>query len=121
MTSDIPMHLFSQLSDKHPGNITHAGACKDRDNVEYLRAPLPAQRRTRHRRFGSGSIKRIKIVYGKNGHKKNRYLQRFPFDVVEMRGVEPLSENKLKGFSPSAACGLTFPPASTQQAGSRFQ
>ena len=40
--------------------------------------------------------------------------------MVEARGVEPLSENKFMGLSPSAVDDLTFPPRYAGQQAYRF-
>ena len=39
---------------------------------------------------------------------------------MEMRGVEPLSENSSPELSPSADCVLTFPPLTARRQAERF-
>ena len=50
-------------------------------------------------------------------NQKSSYL----FVLVEMRGVEPLSEDPAKRLSPSAVCVFTFPLLRPRQTGSQGQ
>ena len=57
-----------------------------------------------------------------NGVKKSSgaLYQKLPDDMVEPRGVEPLSEDQTSRASPSAVCVFTFPPQGSRRQDPRF-
>ena len=74
---------------------------------------------------GSTRIRCLPENAEKSGHNVQKVTTPIPYQdqgcsVVEMRGVEPLSESSLMRLSPSAVCDLTFPPRPARRQADRF-